>query len=172
MTTVRQRRLQSDYERLTASVAAHTPRLMIESARGNPPETYVIAFHSPSIAELRGAIPVFCARQRMKIEMPADYPAVPPLVTALAPMFHPHVWPRTNIVCLGPWNITESLDSLVLRLDSLVRFEPSQLNWKSVANQEAADWAVRNQHLFPLDRLERHRWAASGQAGHLWVETA
>lgn len=167
MTTVRQRRLQSDYERLTASVAAHSPRLAVESARGTPPETYVIVFRSPSIAELRGTIPVFCARQRMRIEMPADYPAVPPLVTVLAPIFHPHVWSRTNVVCLGPWNITESLDALVLRLDALVRYDPSQLNWKSVANQEAADWAVRNQHLFPLDRSEQYR-----RAEHLWVETA
>src|SRR5579864_5252892 len=93
MTSVRQRRLQSDYERLNALVAAQS-MLSIESARGNPPETYVIVFRRRSIAELRGNVPVFCGRQRMKIEMPTDYPAVPPLVTVLAPMFHPHVWPR------------------------------------------------------------------------------
>ncbi|HEY6349142.1 MAG TPA: ubiquitin-conjugating enzyme E2 [Candidatus Angelobacter sp.] len=171
MTSVRQRRLQSDYERLSALVSAQS-MLSIESARGNPPETYVIVFRRRSIAELRGSVPVFCGRQRMKIEMPADYPAVPPLVTALAPMFHPHVWPRTNIVCLGPWNITESLDTLVLRLDSLVRYDPAQLNWKSVANQEAADWAVRNQHLFPLDHSEKNLQAASQHGGDRWVETA
>src|SRR5579864_7104678 len=171
MISVRQRRLQSDYERLAGLVAARASQLGIESARGKPPETYIVVFRTPTIAELRGNVPVFCGRQRMKIEIPADYPAIAPQVTVLAPIFHPHVWPRTNTVCLGPWNITESLDGLVVRLDAIVRYDPSQLNWKSVANQEAADWAVRNQHLFPLDRSERSVSISEPRA-HRWCETA
>jgi ubiquitin-protein ligase len=149
MSTVRQRRLQSDYDRLSALISAKKTGISIESARGNPPETYILVFRGRCIAELRGTAPVYCDRQRMKIEFPADYPAVPPLVTVLGAIFHPHVWPHNNVVCLGPWNITESLDSLALRLEAIVRYAPEQLNWKSVANQEAAIWASRNRHLFP-----------------------
>jgi ubiquitin-protein ligase len=172
MNTVRQRRLQADYERLSKLVSAHQPSLMIESARGNPPETYVVVFRGRSVAELRGTVPVFCDRQRMKIEMPAEYPAVPPLVTVFGAIFHPHVWPRNNVVCLGPWNITESLDNLVLRLHSMVRYDPDQLNWKSVANQEAATWASRNQHLFPLECITKTGSLSPSQPIGRWHEIA
>ncbi len=172
MSTVRQRRLQSDYERLSKLVAAHQSSLMIESARGNPPETYVVVFVGRSVAEVRGKVPVFCGQQRIKIEMPAEYPALPPLVTAFGAIFHPHVWPRNNVVCLGPWSITESLDNLVLRLHSLVRYDPAQLNWKNVANQEAAEWARRNQHLFPLGCITPASSPAPPQQISDWHETA
>jgi hypothetical protein len=33
----------------------------------------------------------------------------------------------------------------------MLHYHPDQLlNWKSVANQDAAEWARRNPHLFPL----------------------
>ena len=37
MSTVRERRLQSDYARLIRLVSAHSAKLTIESMRGNPP---------------------------------------------------------------------------------------------------------------------------------------
>lgn len=157
MSIVRQRRLQSDHERLLRLIASQGTKIGIETAHGNPPETYVLVLRGRSIAQLHGATPVYCDRQWMKIEMPVDYPAMPPMITFLGPIFHPHVWPRTNVVCLGGWNITESLDNLVLRLYGIARYHPDRLNWKSVANQEAAQWASRNQHLFPLDDAPAHR---------------
>ena len=42
MSTVRDRRLQSDHERLVRLVAAHKEKIAIETARGNPPETYLL----------------------------------------------------------------------------------------------------------------------------------
>ena len=153
MSTVRDRRLQSDHERLVRLAAAHKEKIAIETARGNPPETYLLLFKGRTITELKDREPVFGRQQHLKIEFGADYPAMPPLVTMLSRIFHPHVWPQNNIVCLGPWNITETLDNLVIRLYSIVVFDPNQLNWKSVANQDAATWAQRNQHLFPLDEL-------------------
>lgn len=169
MSVVRHRRLQADHERLLKLVSANQPKLMIESTQGNPPERYILAFRVPTLTELRGTIPVYCERQRLKIEMPADYPAVCPLVTVFGTIFHPHIWPKNNVVCLGSWSISESLDQLVLRLFSLLRYDPEQLNWRSVANYEAADWARRNQHLFPLGRKET---AAKAPQVNPWYETA
>jgi ubiquitin-protein ligase len=171
MSVVRQRRLQADYERLLQLVSAHRhPAILtIESVQGNPPEKYVLVFRGPTLAELRGTLPVYCERQRLKIEMPADYPAISPLVTVFGTIFHPHVWPKNNVVCLGSWNISESLDRLALRLSSLLRYDPEQLNWRSVANFEAAEWARRNQHLFPLGQAKTQ---AKTPSTSRWYETA
>lgn len=172
MSIVRQRRLQADYERLVKLVSVQ-PRLVIEATYGTPPEKYILAFRGRTIAELRGTVPVYCDRQRVKIEMPAEYPAVAPLVTVFGAIFHPHVWQKNNVVCLGSWNITESLDNFALRLYSLLQYHPEQLNWRSVANQEAAEWARRNQHLFPLDRVQENPQAPLAPAQvPRWYETA
>ena len=153
MSSVRERRLRSDYERLGDLISAHKRNLTIECARGNPAETYIVIFTASSIVAIKDNEPVLRHQHRLKIEMAVDYPAIPPLVTVLGPIFHPHVWPQNNVVCLGPWKITETLDNLVLRLFRLLVYDLEQLNWKSVANQEAAIWASRNKHLFPLGRL-------------------
>lgn len=171
MSTVRDRRLQSDHERLVCLVSMHKEKIAIETVRGDPPEAYLLLFKGRTIAEVKDSKPLFSRQQHLKIELGADYPAMPPLVTMLSQIFHPHVWPQNNIVCLGPWNITETLDNLVMRLYSITVFDPNQLNWKSVANQEAAIWARRNQHLFPLDELTSNS-SSSVQPIQNWYESA
>ncbi len=153
MNTVRERRLQSDYIRLSNLVSASDGKLTIETKRGTPPETYLLICKGQSIAAVKDLEVIYCKKQHLKIELGAEYPAMPPLVTVLSSIFHPHVWPQNNVVCLGPWNITETLDNLVMRLYSIVAFDPQRMNWKSVANHDAAIWASRNQHLFPLGQL-------------------
>jgi ubiquitin-protein ligase len=172
MNAVRERRLQSDYVRLSRLTSTYKSEFAIETTRGTPPETYLMMFKGRSIAEVKGNDVVFCRQQHLKIEMGAEYPAMPPLVTMLTSIFHPHVWPQNNVVCLGPWNITETLDNLVIRLYSIVVFDPTHINWKSVANQEAAVWASRNQHLFPLDRLRSTDTLSSIQTRQDWYESA
>jgi ubiquitin-protein ligase len=167
--SVRERRLQSDYERLIKLVSIYRRNLTIEVARGNPPEVYILAVKGRSIASLDvfdGKTPVYRQEHRMRVEFSADYPAISPRVTMLGPVFHPHIWPQNNVVCLGPWRITESLDNLVLRLCSVLFYDPSQFNWNSLANGEAADWARRHQSMFPLDRLMKN------SAETEWSETA
>ena len=172
MSTVRERRLHSDYVRLTSLTSAYSAKLTIESMRGNPPETYLMVCRGRSIAEVKSGEPVFCNKQHLKIELSAEYPAMPPLVTVLSPIFHPHVWPQSNVVCLGPWNITETLDNLVMRLYSIVVFDLHHLNWKSVANQEAAIWASRNQSMFPLGQLDSKDTLPSSRTIQGWYESA
>ena len=172
MNTVRERRIQSDYARLASLSSVHKAKLAIETTRGTPPETYFLRFKGESVAEVKGREPVFCKQQHLKIELSAEYPAMPPLVTVLTKIFHPHVWPQNNVVCLGPWNITETLDNLVVRLYSMMVFDPNHLNWKSVANQEAAIWASRNQHLFPFGALVSSTLLPANPAIQGWYESA
>jgi len=167
MNTVRERRLQSDFTRLSNLVSSHSARLTIETLRGNPPETYLIVCRGRSIAEVQGDDASFCKKQHLKIELGAEYPAMPPLVTFLSPIFHPHVWLQNNVVCLGPWNISETLENLMVRLYSIVVFDPDHMNWRSAANQEAAIWASRNRHLFPLTEPLLSSRTIQG-----WYETA
>jgi len=172
MSTVRERRLQSDYARLIGLASAYGAKLAIESMRGTPPETYFMVCRGQSIAEVKGGEPTFCNKQHLKIELGAEYPAVPPLVTVLSSIFHPHVWPQNNVVCLGPWNVTETLDNLVMRLYSIVVFDLHHLNWKSVANHEAAIWASRNQSMFPLGQLDSKDSLLSSRTIQGWYESA
>ncbi|HEV3041050.1 MAG TPA: ubiquitin-conjugating enzyme E2 [Candidatus Angelobacter sp.] len=167
MNTVRERRLHSGFTRLNNLVSAHSDKLTIESMRGSPPETYLIVCRGRSIASVKGSELDFCKKQYLKIELGAEYPAMPPLVTFLSPIFHPHVWPQNNVVCLGSWNISETLENLVARLYSIVVFDPDHMNWKSAANQEAAIWASRNRHLFPLGESLFSSRTIQG-----WYETA
>lgn len=172
MNTVRERRLQSDYGRLSNLVSGFRAKMAIETTRGTPPETYLMVFKGRSISEVKGNEVVFCKQQHLKIELGAEYPAMPPLVTFLTSIYHPHVWPQNNVVCLGPWNVTETLDNLVIRLYSFAVFDPNHLNWKSVANQDAAVWASRNQHLFPLAHLSSTEAAAALKPIQGWYESA
>ena len=167
MNTVRERRLQSDFSRLSNLASTHNAKLTIETMRGSPPETYLIVCRGRSIAAVKGTEVSFCKQQHLKIELGAEYPAMPPLVTFLSPVFHPHVWPQNNVACLGPWNIGETLENLVARLYSIVVFDPDHINWKSAANQEAAIWASRNRHLFPFDEPLQPLRTLQG-----WYETA
>lgn len=171
MSTVRERRLNSDRERLAEYIARHKSSIALEQTRGTPAEMFILLFKVPSVVRVEQNKPVIREQHRLKIELPADYPALPPLVTVLDAFFHPHVWPKNNVVCLGSWTITESLDQLVERLHGMILYQPAQMNWKSVANDEAAAWASRNTHLFPLNRLREESGRAAAMTRQ-WPETA
>ena len=152
MSTVRARRLLHDHEALLRLAEPTHGRITLERAEGEPVSVYVLAFHCRSVACLQDGQPLYTTRPRVRIQFPAQYPAEPPQATVLSPIFHPHIWPN-RMVCLGKWSPAEKLDSLVLRIASILVFDPAQFNWKSVANHEAAAWAQHNAQLFPLDDL-------------------
>lgn len=152
MSTLRERRLLHDQRSLQRLVQEMRGRMEIEKVDGDPASLYILAFRCRSIASMRNGQPDYARQQRVRIQFPAQYPAEPPQAVMLSPIFHPHVWPNRTI-CLGKWSPAEKLDSLVLRIASILVFDPTQFNWKSVANHEAAVWAQHNPKLFPLDDL-------------------
>ncbi len=152
MSTVRERRLRHDHDALLRLCEQTHQRIAVERAEGNPPSVYVLALHGRSVACLQDGQPLYTTRPRVRIQFPAQYPAEPPQASVLSPIFHPHIWPN-RMVCLGKWSPAEKLDSLVLRIASILIFDPAQFNWKSVANHEAAAWAQHHLQLFPLDDL-------------------
>ena len=170
MSTVRERRLRHDYEALVRLCQQSQQRITMERAEGDPPSVYVLVFHCRSVACLQDGQPLFTTRPRVRLQFPALYPAEPPQASVLSPIFHPHIWPN-RMVCLGKWSPAEKLDSLVLRIASILVFDPAQFNWKSVANHEAAAWAQHHAQLFPLDDLFLPAEEQPGPASRLqWSE--
>jgi ubiquitin-protein ligase len=148
---VRERRLRSDYTAARAVCMASRQRIVLEECLGDPPEAYHFVYHCLGVARMEGNTPVYAEQHRVFVQFPAQYPAQAPLLRILSPAVHPHVW-ANGVVCLGAWRPTEKLDSLLQRVGDILTYAPAALNWRSVANDEAAAWARQNLDLFPLDQ--------------------
>jgi hypothetical protein len=149
--------LDSDYSHLR-SLAAHSGgTLVIEQAKGRPPDQYVLAYHCRTIERLDKGRPVYRELNRVEIKLPARYPAPfdAPRVRMLTPIWHPHVY-KNLVVCMGDWKTSEYLDVFALRLGALLQFEKEFFDMRDPANEEAIDWARRNLLLFPTDTRTFH----------------
>jgi ubiquitin-protein ligase len=147
---VRRRRLFSDLAAVQALIASSENLISLQSATGNPPESYVFIFRCRSLSALTSSGPVFTDQHHVRIHCSAAYPAQPPFASMLTPVVHPHIWPN-RLLCLGTWKPHEKLDSLLQRIGAILAYDPAAINWRSVADDDAATWARNHQHLFPLD---------------------
>jgi hypothetical protein len=149
MHPVRHRRLLSDHAAAKAYIAASDGRIRMESATGNPPDTWILLFCCRSLSALTAERPTFTDRHYVKVQCSAAYPAHAPFVTMLSPLVHPHVW-DTGVLCQGTWNPSEKLDNLLQRIGSILTFDPAAINLRSVANNEAAEWIRPRMSLLPF----------------------
>ena len=76
----------------------------------------------------------------MSISLSSNYPFKQPQLFIRSPIFHPHVYPDDNKVCIGVWLPSETLDVLVARVFSFLVYEPKYLDMSDAANPEARDW--------------------------------
>ena len=138
MPNARDLRLRADYEQLRALSAHSGGALKIESARGNPPDHYVLTFTCRGIERLRDGKPIFREAHQVEIRLPARYPApsAPPRVRMLTPLFHPHVYPNRE-VCIGYWRTTDFLEDFVARLGAMIQYDRRFLDPRDPANEEA-----------------------------------
>jgi ubiquitin-protein ligase len=152
MPNARDLRLQSDYAHLRSLAADSGGTLLIESAKGVPPDHYILVYKCRSIERLEKGRPVYRALNRVEISLPARYPApfAAPRVRMLTPIWHPHVY-KNLVVCMGDWKTSEYLDDFALRLGALLQFEKEFFDIRDPANEEAIDWARKNLLLFPTD---------------------
>jgi ubiquitin-protein ligase len=152
MSKARELRLLADYEHLRALTEGSGGTITIESVQGRPPDQYVLVYRCRSIERLNGEKPVFRDLHRVRIKLPANYPApsAPPVVDMLTPIYHPHVYPNRS-VCMGSWETTEYLEDFALRMGALLQYDRRYLNVKDPANEEAMYWVSRNLVLLPTD---------------------
>ncbi len=152
MLNARQLRLHADYKGVAALSKGSDGRLMIEETRGRPTDEYVIVYRCRSIERLEDGRPIYRDLHRVKIVLPAKYPAPtsPPRVSMLTPLFHPHVY-RNMEVCMGSWVTSEYLEDFLVRLGALIQYDRRFLNVHDPANEAAVYWANSNLLLLPTD---------------------
>ena len=148
MSSVRLRRLASDYDKVKSYVTAH-PRLQLIQAHGDPPEKYHIEFRIKSLKQKDGEI-VYSKSHQVEIHLPLSYPRLPPQCRMLTPVFHPNIAPHA--ICIGDhWSSGEPLDSIIARIGEMLAYQ--SYNTKSPLNGEAAKWVNENLDNLPIDKV-------------------
>jgi ubiquitin-protein ligase len=148
---VRERRLQSDFQAVRAACLVSRHRIVLEESIGKPPEAYHLLFRCVGLTAVIDGEAIYAEQHKVFIQFPPLYPALAPVIRVMTPLLHPHVW-ANGVVCLGSWRPSEKLDSVLQRVGEILIYAPSALNWRSVANDDAAAWARHNSDRFPLDQ--------------------
>ena len=84
-------------------------------------------------------------RHQLFLEFPRAYPLeAPPTFKRVSPLLHPNIYPH-GVFCLGfegeqKWRPSISLESLVLHVSRLIRFDPDWVNLTPPANRTATFW--------------------------------
>jgi len=148
MSSVRLRRLQADYEKLTEYARRH-PRLRLLQAQGNPPELYQLEYQITGLRQTDDELhPI--QGHIVEIALPRNYPRTPPQCRMLTPIFHPNIAPHA--ICIGDhWAAGEPLWSMVARIGEMIAYQ--SYNTKSPLNGEAARWVESNLDRLPLDSV-------------------
>jgi ubiquitin-protein ligase len=167
----RDSRLQAEHEKVQRLIAESGGTLKLVRASGSPPTSYVIEFHCPSL--VKGGPQQVTIRNIHQVEfnLGANYPSSPPTARFLTSVFNPHVF-QHNAVCLGvlqnSWNVSLTLDIVILEIGALLQLDPKVLNPNSPANHEANKWVQENRNRIPLgtisfktgqERTKRIQWS-------------
>jgi ubiquitin-protein ligase len=146
----RLRRLNADYERVTALFGEH-PYIRLVRAEGSPPDKYTFEFHINSlVAGEKDSLRVNRVH-RAEVFLPIDYPRRPPFCRMTTPVFHPNIDPQK--ICIGDhWSAGQSLAQLIVRIAEMLCYQ--SYNVKSPLNAKAAAWAEQNISQLPLERVD------------------
>src|SRR6266567_2423336 len=146
----RLRRLQADFDRVTAAFGEH-PHIRILSTEGKPPEKYVFEFLLQGlVADAEDSFAMGSAH-RAEIFLPLDYPRRPPFCRMITPVFHPNIDPQK--ICIGDhWTAGQSLSQMVVHIGQMLCFQ--SYNLKSPLNAKAALWAKNNLSKLPLQHAD------------------
>jgi ubiquitin-protein ligase len=146
----RLRRLNADYEKVTAVFATH-PFIRLIKTEGSPPDKYTFAF------QVEGLLPVGHdsfqpgSVHQAEIFLPIDYPRRPPFCRMITPVFHPNIDPQK--ICIGDhWSAGQSLAQLIVRIGEMICYQ--SYNLKSPLNATAAAWAEQNLGRLPLQHAD------------------
>lgn len=150
---IRNDRLENDYRALQKLCAFSKPETInLLETRGEPPEFYRI-----QISNCKGIEKVINDSPKYRMEhilvisdFPENYPnpGCSPSLKMETPLYHPDVYQNGIISLPGQRDIFPRLDDLVKKVISMIQYE--NLRFGHPANREAAQWANRNKHLFPL----------------------
>lgn len=147
-----ERRLKSDYEKVQKLCNESGNTLKLVKIIDNPPTSYVLEYHCPSLVKNGNEITIRYMHQ-VEFNLGMNYPLSKPTARMLTPVFNPHVF-SYDAICLGVvWNAAETLDLLILRVGALLQLDPIVLDEKSPANIEANEWVKRNRSRLPIGKV-------------------
>lgn len=148
MLDIRETRLRNEFRKVQELVN-RSDFIHILNTDGDPPERYLIRFTCKGVEKLnsRGQ-PVLREQHEVRVYLHAEYPLKQPQLKWMTPIFHPNIH-STGAVCIGAWWAAKTLDELLLTLGEMVQYK--NLDPKDPMNSKAAQWALRNKRLFPID---------------------
>ncbi|MEW5870950.1 MAG: ubiquitin-conjugating enzyme E2 [Chloroflexota bacterium] len=153
MASPKDRRLQSDFEKVQKLAAESGGALRLVRTSGQPPTQYVLEYHCPSLVRQKDGGMIITHRHQVEINLGSHYPFSQPGAHMLTPVFNPHVF-SSNAICLGVvWNAAETLDTLVLKIGALLQLDPKVLDAHSPANSQANQWVQQNRSKIPLGNI-------------------
>jgi ubiquitin-protein ligase len=159
MRSFRDQRLLNDYEELiqlqqNLNWGGQT-KLDVQAVGSKPYQAYNLIFHCLGYVDEFGGLG---RRHQLFLEFPRAYPMeAPPTIKRVSPLFHPNIYPH-GVFCLGfegerKWRPGNSLESLILHVSRLIRFDPDWFNLDPPANRTADFWkAFISKVTLPADR--------------------
>lgn len=153
MSTPRLRRLQSDYESVKHEFSGH-PNVKVTFEQASPPEVYYITYSVPGL-RLSNNAPVELRDHRVVFYLGRDYPQLKPRCEIKTHVFHPNF--SGGRVCIGDkWTAGgETLVDLIIKVGDMIQYKV--YNLKSPMDRKAAEWARKNEHLFPVGNINLYR---------------
>ncbi len=148
---IRETRLRNDYQRII-DLVDRSEFIHIAATEGSPPEKYLIRYTCRGVENIAASgRPVYRDTHEVSVYLHAEYPLKQPQLKWLSPIFHPNIH-VTGAVCIGAWWPAKFLDELLLTLGEMIQYK--NYDPKDPMNSKAANWALRNKNLFPIDARE------------------
>lgn len=148
---IRETRLRNDLRQIQELVN-RSEFIQIARTEGDPVEKYLIRLTCRGVEKINSAgRPIFRDVHEVSIYLHAEYPLKQPQLKWLTPIFHPNIH-VTGAVCIGAWWPAKTLDELILSMGEMVQYK--NFDPKDPMNSKAASWALRNRHLFPVDKRQ------------------
>ncbi len=162
----RVRRLKADHERMM-ELAARSDLIQVKvmgTARGMPPERYVVTYKVPSVIGIdRSGRPKMGNKHQVEIYLHSDYPQRWPGLKWITPIWHPNINHANGSVCIDAawWGAARSLDRLVIMMGEMLQYknfhdDPAKppFPWDKEAAAWCREFRRKNPRFFPTDKRE------------------
>jgi ubiquitin-protein ligase len=140
-------RLEYEWRKLQRSFAYH-PHIRIVSMQDDPPDEYEIEFRVRTLCVGESGQLEYTDIVPMRVELPASFPYVSPVVRPHKGLFHPNVsWEGIHLS--SAWQPTDTLVDFLQKVGELLAFRA--YDPESVVNPGALEWMEANAESLPLD---------------------
>ena len=104
---------------------------------------------------------------KVEMQVPADYPASPPRLKWLTPIFHPHIMEGRYLDWLfRSWRGDSKLEESLARLVNMMQLRAGSYDLRTTQNREAAAWVRRNRKQLPIGDKPLQIELTCGQCKH------